>query len=371
LEEFDISDVFKILVSARELNLQELINYLQSFLIENNSSWMEQNFNLIYQTSFENDSFMELQNYCASLMSKKPDKIFKSIYFSTIPEKVLISLVQNDNLWMREIQIWEYVLKWGYAQNPELPSDPSSFSKNDFNILKNTLQQCIPFMRFKDMTSKEFSDKVLPYKKILPKELYKNLLKTFLNLHPDSSPSGKLIPRKKIDSNIITFQHAELISKWIDKKDKLASPYEFKLMLCGSRDGFSNCKFHEICDDKSKIVTIAKLKDSSKILGGYNPVGWKSDGGYSITKDSFIFSFENSDSVENCILSRVVNEDYAIYNDHSYGPCFGNIDLILYGKNCYDWSYCRHGQYEKLIIENGDGFSVEEYEVFQITKIND
>jgi hypothetical protein len=188
-------------------------------------------------------------------------------------------------------------------------------------------------------------------------------LKVFLNLNPDNKPIDKS-KIQNIDSNIITFQHAELISKWIDKTDKLASPYEFKLMLCGSRDGFSNCKFHEICDGKSKIVTIVKLKDSSKILGGYNPVGWKSDVGYSITKDSFIFSFENSDSVENCILSRVVKEDYAIYNDHFYGPCFGNRDLILYGRNCYNWSYCRSSQYEKLIIEDGD-------EVFQITKIND
>ena len=33
---------------------------LQLFLIENESNWMELNFNLIYQIGFENSSFLEL-----------------------------------------------------------------------------------------------------------------------------------------------------------------------------------------------------------------------------------------------------------------------------------------------------------------------
>ena len=129
LEEYDTSDIIKILIAASELSLQELVTYLQSFLIENKASWVEQNFNLIYQTSFENDSFLTLQQYCTDLISKEPDKIFKSLNFSSIPEKLLISLIQNDNLQMSEIQIWEHVLKWGLAQNPELSSDPTDFQK--------------------------------------------------------------------------------------------------------------------------------------------------------------------------------------------------------------------------------------------------
>ena len=98
-------------------------------MIENKSNWVEQNFNLIYQTSFENDSFLTLQQYCTDLMSKEPDKIFKSLNFSSISEKLLISLIRNDNLRMSEIQVWEHVLKWGLAQNPELSSDPTDFQK--------------------------------------------------------------------------------------------------------------------------------------------------------------------------------------------------------------------------------------------------
>ena len=85
---------------------------------------------------------------------------------------------------MTEVQVWEYVIKWikwGLAQNPELPSDPENFSKEVSDTLKKTLQQCIPFIRFHNLTSREFMDKVLPYEKILPIyiKIIKNISKSF------------------------------------------------------------------------------------------------------------------------------------------------------------------------------------------------
>uniref|UniRef100_U9SRD8 Kelch-like protein 17 n=1 Tax=Rhizophagus irregularis (strain DAOM 181602 / DAOM 197198 / MUCL 43194) TaxID=747089 RepID=U9SRD8_RHIID len=376
--EYDTSDIIKILVAANELNLQELVKYLQTSLIENNSDWIEKNFNFIYQTSFENNennSFLELQNYCTDLISKEPDKIFKSLNFSSISEKILISLIQSDNLQMNEIQVWENVLKWGHAQNPE-SSDPTRLSKDYFSVLKNTLQHCIPFIRFYNLTSKEILDSVIPYREILPEELYVDLFRTFLSLHPDSMSIAKSKPRKlkNVDSNIITFKHAEIISKWIDKlstTDKLTSSYKFELILRGSRDGFSPGKFHEICDNQSCTVSVIKVKNSNEILGGYNPIEWKHDERvYGTTNDSFIFSFESVDSVENHILSRVKNEQYAIFNVRNCGPLFGNQggDLTIWGDNFYERSYCRKRSYKKRIRKTEDAFSVEEYEVFQIIK---
>src|SRR6266542_1239707 len=237
LEEYDTLDVIDILVAASELSLQELVIHIQSFLIKNEANWIEKNFNRIYQTSFEHDSFSELQKFCTDLISKEPEKIFKLVDFVSIPEKSLISLIQNDNLPISDVQVWEHVLKWGIAQKPELPSDPSNYSKNDFNDLKNTLQQCIPFIKFYNLTCKEFSNKVLPYKKILPKELHKELLAYFLDLDvkpSDMSKSKEIkgigISSTNIDSKIITSKHIELISKWINKvdaKDELKIPCEF------------------------------------------------------------------------------------------------------------------------------------------------
>jgi hypothetical protein len=322
---------------------------------------------LIYQTSFNNDSFLKLQNFCTELISKEPKKVFNSKDFNSISEKCLISLIQRDNIRMDDIKVWEYVLKWGIAQNPELPSDPSNYLKDDFNTLKNTLQQCIPFIKFYNLTSDEFLTNVYPYKKIIPKELRENLLKYFLN--PNNQSIKKLENLNGIDSRIIAIQHAELISKWIDRleiTDEVKNKYEFELIFRGSRDGFSSSKFHEICDNQSHTITIIKVKDSSEILGGYNPIIWKSDGSFSITKDSFIFSFKNKENVEDNILSRVKDTELAIYNGTYFGPTFGVNDLKMATFN--NKSRCDSSCYEKQIRITSGYFSVEEYEVFQIMR---
>ncbi|GBC06510.1 hypothetical protein RclHR1_06890014 [Rhizophagus clarus] len=373
LENHDDSDIIKILVTANEFGLQELVTHLQTFLIENKKNWMKQNFNLIYQTSFGNDSFLKLQEFCKELMSNEPEKIFNSIDFNSIPEKCLISLIQHENSQKNTIQVWEHILKWGIAQNSELPSDPLNYSKDDFNTLKDTLQQCIPYIKFYNLTSKEFVEKVYPYKKIISKELREKLIKDFI-YQPTKKPEQKIIKEissKSIDSKIITYQHTVLISKWIDKlkiTDEIKNPYEFKLILRGSRDGFLPSKFHEICDNQSHTITIIKVKNSDEILGGYNPIIWKSGYSHGNTKDSFIFSFKNKDNIEDYILSRVKPVEGSVYNNINYGPVFTG-GLILRGDDFYNKSNC-YGSirwYDK-IRETSDYFSVEEYEIFQITK---
>ncbi|PKC64944.1 hypothetical protein RhiirA1_536711 [Rhizophagus irregularis] len=397
LMEYDTLDIIKILVAANELSLQELIPYLQSFLIENKENWIEQNFNLVYQTSFENDSFLDLQKFCTELISKQPEKIFNSPDFTSISEKILISLIQLDDRKINEVQIWENVLKWGIAQNPGLSSDPSNYSNDDFITLKNILQQFIPFIKFTDFTSKEFVSKVFPYRKIIPEDLQDNLIKYFLdhdhsksNKKSEQQQTIKTIKKidsnnnnnknkKSIDSKIITNQHVELISKWIDKleiTDELKNLYEFKLILRGSRDGFTPEKFHEFCDNQSNTISIIKLKDSNEILGGYNPIMWqfKIYNIYSETKDSFIFSFNNNNmkDIKNHILSRVKNKKYAIDNNFIHGPSFGQEDLQIYGGSKRSFndrtSHCKKISYEKQIRKTEDHFSIEEYEIFQIYK---
>ncbi|GBC27039.2 carbohydrate-binding module family 13 protein [Rhizophagus irregularis DAOM 181602=DAOM 197198] len=385
LAEYDILDIIKILLAANELSIQELIPHLQSFLIKNKANWMEQNFNLIYQTSFENNSFLDLQKFCTELISNQPEKIFNSSDFTSIPEKALISLIQHDKVKMSEVQIWEHVLEWGIAKNTGFSSDPSSYSNDDFNALKNTLQQFIPLIKFTEFTSREFLNKVYPYKKVIPEDLQDNLFKYFLDhdyvpRKKSESQITKLLNTKGIDSNIITIQHAELISKWIDKleiTDELKNSYKFKLILRGSRDGFTAQKFHEICDNKSCTVAIIKVKESNEILGGYNPIEWKNNTSllynYGTTKDSFIFSFANKDNIENCLISRVKDEKHAVVYWQYHGPTFGGRDLTICGGfdsgayfNKNTNSFCQKKSYEKQIRVTSDKFSIEEYEVFQI-----
>src|SRR3954447_23361353 len=177
--------------------------HLQSFLIKNKANWIEENLNLVYQMSFEDDSLLTLQKFCTELVSKKREKTFKSPDFTSIPEKSLVSFIQDDNPRMDEAQ-------------------------------KNCM-----------------------------KELFKGLLKGFLNNNNNNKPIQKSeiiikksepkitkeVPSTIFNSKIITLQHVELISKWIDGleiTDKKKNSYEFKLMLRGSREGLSPREFHEV-----------------------------------------------------------------------------------------------------------------------------
>ena len=188
---------------------------------------------------------------------------------------------------MNEVEIWEYVLKWGLKKNHTLILDPSTWSDEDFKIMKNTLQNCLSLIRFFSFSSEDFFQKVRPYKKLLNQQLYDELLESYLN--SNSEPSDNiLLPRYRnidetIDTEIVNLNIASIISRWIDKVDikskyayarELYLPYKFKLLLRGSRDGFPSV-FHTLCNNIPYTVTFIKIKETEEIIGGYNPLMWK------------------------------------------------------------------------------------------------
>ncbi|RGB40698.1 hypothetical protein C1646_753047 [Rhizophagus diaphanus] len=178
LNEYEPSEILNILVVADQL--QELIDYLQEYLIEYKYEWMEQHFELIYQTGLQSNSLLNLQNFCTDCMTKSPHKIFNSFDFISLSEKSLVSLIKKNDLQMKEIEIWDHVLKkWGFEKNPKLLSDPTT---------------CI--------SSEDFFQKVRPYKKLFKNQLYEELLESYLN--PNSEPNDNiLLPRYRNIDGVI------------------------------------------------------------------------------------------------------------------------------------------------------------------------
>ncbi|GBB91928.1 hypothetical protein RclHR1_01940005 [Rhizophagus clarus] len=384
LNEQEASGILNILLAADELLLQELVDYLQNYLIENESQWMEQHFELIHRTSFQFTSLTLIQQFCTDLMARSPDKIFKSLDFTSLPEKSLVQLIKRDDLRMKEIEIWEHVLKWGLAQNQNhtLLEDPDTWSDDDFKTMENTLQHCLPFIRFFCLSSKEFLQKVHHYKKLLKHQFYEELLNS--QLDPDSKPNDDvLLPRNiQIDStivnNLIIISH---ISKWIDKKviinnkfsqiRELYLPYKLELLLRGSRDGFAPNKFHTLCDNKPNTVVFIKIRGTEEIVGGYNPLIWENSDTWGNTKDSFIFSFKNDDKLfKDDMISKVENTSRAINNYPCNGPCFGD-DIFMNSSDensDYNTINCKKVDYEKSLRDTNDNFQIDDYEVFQLIK---
>ncbi|RIB29758.1 hypothetical protein C2G38_2056024, partial [Gigaspora rosea] len=179
-------------------------------------------------------------------------------------------------------------------------------------------------------------------------------------------PRKKLItqlpPRKSISipSSIINLEHAVEISSWIDRRsttyDITEIPYEFKLLLRGSRDGFHVKTFHKLCDNMPGLIVVIKVENSNEILGGYNPLCWKSTN-YGLAKapGSFIFSLKNENMKES-ILGCVNDQQDAICHGHNFGPWF-----------YYFGHY--NNTYQPPIRNAADNkFLIDDYEVFQIRK---
>src|SRR5436190_20420776 len=87
LNEQDTSEFLKVLVAADVLCLQEIIDYLQKYLIESKSEWMEEHFVITQQIILQSNNLLKLQQFCADFITKSPDKIFKSPYFTSLSEK--------------------------------------------------------------------------------------------------------------------------------------------------------------------------------------------------------------------------------------------------------------------------------------------
>ncbi|KAF0421272.1 kinase-like protein [Gigaspora margarita] len=172
-----------------------------------------------------------------------------------------------------------------------------------------------------------------------------------------------------LPNSLLTTVYSAEIASWIDNKSVTYNvnniPYEFKLIFKGSKDGFSVSDIHKLCDHKSMTVLVIKVSGSDEILGGFNPLEWKSvSNKYAKTDKSFIFSFKNNKS----ILSRVKNEKKAIYYDSDFGPSFGGSNDLFLVHNLIvknKWS-CKRKNYSKAIRDSEGYFKVDEFEVFEI-----
>ncbi|PKY59985.1 hypothetical protein RhiirA4_550525 [Rhizophagus irregularis] len=254
--------------------------------------------------------------------------------------------------------------------------------------LVDYLQKYLVENKFFSLSSKEFLQKVRPYKKLLNNQLYEDIVNSHMN--PDIEPANNISPprnikiEKIIDSKIVNLDIVSIFSKWIDKTviinnskydhlRELYLPYKFKLLLRGSRDGFTPKKFHELCDGKDNTVTFIKVKGSEEILGGYNPLEWETTGKWCKTNDSFIFSFKGK-NVKNAILSNVIDANSALDFSSTCGPTFG-CDLNIcneYDEHdeyiAFDATYCKKVFYERNIRDTEEAFPIEDYEVFQIIR---
>ncbi|RHZ60512.1 hypothetical protein Glove_352g58 [Diversispora epigaea] len=397
LETAETKFILDLLMAADEFELEELTKELKS-LIEIKSSWLRTHFSLVYNSIFTGNNLKNLEKFCIDIVVKYPNLVFED--FTSIQESVLISILERDDLNLEEIKIWEFIIKWGNAQNSNLPTNLNEWTKENFTTLKTTLQQCLPLIRYFQIPGTDLLKKIKPYKKILDKQLWDDLKQHFIA--PDQPVKSIILPPRLIsNSTIITNEHMAEISSWIDRNSKTYSliniPYKFELILRGSINGFEPQTFWDTCLGYSNTVVIMEVKGTGEILGGYNPLTWDiMDSNYyprnifnvwehklenrmnywAQTNDSFIFLLKNG-NIQNSILSRVKDSQHAIKivgtdEQRSYGPCFGD-NLCMYSSE-HDFTLDNEcmgddcGDYEESLRSSNDKFSIVDYEVFKVIK---
>ena len=79
-------------------------------------------------------------------------------------------LLKRDDLDLNEIEIWENLLKWSFAQQ-NMTNDLMKWSKEDITKIERSLHRFIPLIRFYDIEPADFFYKVYCYKDVLPQDL--------------------------------------------------------------------------------------------------------------------------------------------------------------------------------------------------------
>src|SRR4051794_30245613 len=153
------------MIAANEFEIEELTKKLENLLIETKSSWLKSHFSLVYRSIFNGNNFENLEKFCNDIIVKYPNLIFDAEDFASLQESALVSLLKRDDLQLEEVIIWEYIIKWGIAQNSILPVDLKKWTDENFTTLKTTLQQCIPLIRIRyfHISSTDIWKRVKPY----------------------------------------------------------------------------------------------------------------------------------------------------------------------------------------------------------------
>ncbi|CAG8784358.1 25508_t:CDS:2, partial [Dentiscutata erythropus] len=304
------SDLYDLLDVADELALDGLINRISEHLIEIKPSWLKENlvkilFNIIELKRCEKiqDSIIKfigekelswlkenifvflwdtaslekcnkLKTYIMDNICLDPETLlFELEDFPRLENYLFLELIERDNLIIEEINVWKYLMKWGMAKFISLSkekfvnTDINNLGENEFSTFKKYIDPFIPHVRFCEISRAEFYHHVMPFKKVLSKDLYKDLKGYFL---ADIKPQHvKLQSRIKIDSIIIKKGNAQDIFKWIMETTLIKKPSEVILShRVATRDRFNSNELIAKLKSSSKVLLI-KVKDSDIIIGGY------------------------------------------------------------------------------------------------------
>ncbi|RHZ84153.1 hypothetical protein Glove_85g94 [Diversispora epigaea] len=382
------SDILELLVASDELILEELLKYVQNYLIEKKAAWLNKNLVKILPIVSKLASCKQLQDYCYVSICTDPDPFFTSEDFPVLDKDIFLELIKRNDLGIKEIDLWDHLIKWGVSQTPTIKqNDVNKFTDANFGNLKETLDPFISHIRFYEISSKDFFNKVRPYRKVLSLVFFEDVMSFLM---AETEPQHKRLPARSpyvelSESKIINRRHATILSNRIQYKDEDASSkisegnvYKFQLLYRGSLDGYDINTFYSKVNGQGQAIAVIKIKikNSEKIIGGFNASGWNWDydnfnyyynrnrynnnRNADYNQDHFIFSFGENYEIK---IGKFVSGTSLYYGNNCMIE-FGDGDLTFSGGN----GSCFQKSYDQPILDV-NSFVAEEMEIFSVQQL--
>ncbi|PKK79392.1 hypothetical protein RhiirC2_769186 [Rhizophagus irregularis] len=194
------TELLDIVIASDKLKLKPLTKTTEDFMIENHQGFLRMDpVRILIEIINCNESLVNLQENCLKIICSDPKILFNSNKFIYLPATLLEIVLKRDDLNLAEIEIWEGLIKWGLAQEKTHDQDVTKWNQDDFNHFQGILYKLIPLIRYYEISSDDYFNKVKPYEKVLPKELVDDILK----FHTVSgyTPTLKVLPRRPNSQN--------------------------------------------------------------------------------------------------------------------------------------------------------------------------
>ncbi|PKK68166.1 hypothetical protein RhiirC2_851651 [Rhizophagus irregularis] len=361
-------ELLDFMIISDRMMLKNLTNLTEDYIVKNHQRFMQNDPVKILQVIYYY-KFVNLQEFYLSKICAEPKILFGSDKFVKLSTPLLEIILNGDDLNLEEIEIWENLIKWGLAQEQVRNQDVTKWNQDDISIFKGVLYKFIPLIRFYEISTRDYFNKIKPYEEILPKELKDDILKSYMV--PEYKPiyTPRNLNTDSTDSIMINREHLRLFSNWIDRKKEKVN-YKFNLLYRASRDSNTAAAFHAKCDNKGATIVVAKINCSNQIVGGYNPFSWDSSDTNMASKDSFVFTIADKNNIQGANVVYSNGNHYSIRSYSLFGPAFGYEDLFLNyntGRNIWNHYYNHvHSSYPTFYLPKR--MKVDDYEVFQVIK---
>jgi hypothetical protein len=312
-------------------------------------------------------------SFVMDFIQENTEDVLESPGFLNLTKNRLIAMLENDQLAVDEVGLFQACLKWAKA---EAKRKDKSDKPED---LQKVLEDVLPLIRFPCMEVSEIAGVVSTTGLLSQDHLLQLFQYVSISDEKERERFTIAFPTKPREGGFMNKESKLLDKKY--KKDTLrlfgekTKKLELKLLYRGTRDGFDANTFHNRCDNKGATLTVVKARGVNNIFGGYNEGPWSQNGTYS-PSESWLFSMNNKHGKTCKFLANNTNHAYC---SSGYGPTWGGgHDLHINASMTSNSNYSNPSTYTRAapgfpqvsfdnsVMAGAYNFTVEELEVFTV-----